>query len=235
MRADRETIVHAKDLAELVESSAFRYRLGRAARITMQTGYETGFELLHDQDRDKTILTPVFTGMTDRLDPYEYTTYHDNPAAQGPWWANDTAWLLRLHFHTGPSGPLQISTHDALTLQNYDSRYHPPVIAVGTVSDSGSGEIVLLQHQCGGPLGDQVVELADEINKGLWEHRSDDCYDSNGFFDVFGSTMASAVRFERSGRWPYTDIHNVKNLTKFQNPLIFSQLKGQNRSLSGST
>ena len=153
------------ELVDLVGSAQFRSRLARAARITARTGHESAFAIFRKLGTHaQTYFMPVLEGMTSEAsEPGSYIKWKQ---AHLPGWPerNFYATLLDVHFHPEYEEPLALSIDDVLlmdrSLPDLDDR---PIIAIGSVNDTLTGCMLLLQRTFSGSLRTKGRSLAAQL------------------------------------------------------------------------
>ena len=135
------------ELVNLVNSRDFRSRLAEAARRTVSTNREAGFQYYQDIDNKDELWSPVIEGYVHEI-PHEFFTdwMIDNLRDDSNGNCHE---LLSLHIHTYPASGLALSSEDVeLTCSpacdEYDVR---PVIMVGALDPTNMTRGHLLSMQ----------------------------------------------------------------------------------------
>ena len=215
--------VTEKELLDLIQSDEFRGRLGRAARLTMQTGHETGFRLYRDVERAADYLSPVVEGGTDEIDSrvydeWERETLPDWPTENGSDGPTENGfYLLLFHFHPEFGEPLQLSYTDILlTDSSYDFETRP-IVGIGNVDKHRHGYVTLLQRTFSGGMAD---EYGNEIAAEVWDkfQRAKEQWQDGAFarcLEVPGYLKADALLFDIPPRSHRATIRNPEVITRF--------------------
>ncbi|KAA0238479.1 MAG: hypothetical protein HS102_07920 [Planctomycetia bacterium] len=153
--------VSGDELVKIVQSKEFRYRLAKAARITMRTGHESGFAVYREPQSINHYWTPVFEGDTVSIEGEVYKAWERREFSQYP--DHDAFDLLKLHFHTAEDGNILPSDHDLLLLDSYSFNYATrPIIGVAGVR-LNEGHILLLQKIFTGSVRQTWCSIAGEL------------------------------------------------------------------------
>lgn len=185
-----------------MNSREFRSRLAKAARLTARTGHEGAFSYLLDIRSQCRHWTPVFEGCCDRTDRYAFLEWKDRAGLDAS--LGICAHLLDLHLHPDSSGPLNLSYVDVCEVDQ-DSVAFPvrPLVAVGTVSEQGRIDLLLLQktvnaslqYQCRNVL-QQAYQQHERVEE-LWPS-----HEVARATTVPGFIRAGIVTYEVSRRGP---------------------------------
>ncbi len=147
--SDKKPVIalSGSELVDLVKSREFRSRLAEAARITMRTGYESGFRHYLDLDANKRYWTPVFKGERDELPSQRYSDWKSHTIPSWP--ADRCVELLTFHTHPDADRELGLSYDDLRLILDGDSDFDlRPLIAIAGVTESTSAHLLLLRRTC---------------------------------------------------------------------------------------